>query len=295
MAGLGKIEEDDDARRIRLKEEWLLRREQEESEEEEFEEVEEEEEEFEEEESPVVKAPAPVAVFVPKSERHTIAERERLEAEQRALEEVRIRRLEERRLETKQMILVQEIHIITTTTDNTDEEEEEDDDDDVNEAEEYEAWKVREIGRIRRVREDREAILKEKQETQRLRNMSEEERIREWQIRNKNPKQKKKNNNKWRFMQRYYHSGAFFQDQLDTIMLHDFSAPTGQDKMDKTILPSVMQVKRFGLRGRSKWTHLINEDTTTTHHPTWTCNHQSIPKRRKLMSAYSYKPHLDAQ
>ncbi|XP_057427707.1 uncharacterized protein LOC130720998, partial [Lotus japonicus] len=257
----------------RLKEEWL-RREQEQSPAAEEEEEEEEEFEYETDSSDDTdKVGVVKSVFVPKSERHTIAERERLEAEQRALEEVRIRRLEERRLETKQQILVQEIHKANI---NTDEEEE---DDDLNEAEEYEAWKVREIGRIKRVRE---AILKEKQETERLRNMSEEDRIREWQIRNKKKK-------KWRFMQRYYHCGAFFQDQLDTIMLRDFSAPTGQDKMDKTILPSVMQVKRFGLRGRSKWTHLINEDTT--HHrtnPSWTCNHlhplQSIAKRRKLMS-----------
>lgn len=76
---------------------------------------------------------------------------------------------------------------------------------------------------------------------------------------------------KWRFMQRYYHDGVFFQTnpddeggtaKADNIYARDFSDPTGEDKMDKTILPGVMQVKHFGCRGRVKWTHLSNEDTT---------------------------------
>jgi microfibrillar-associated protein 1 len=143
-----------------------------------------------------------------------------------------------------------------------------DTDDEINEAEEYEAWKVREISRIKRDREDREALLKEKEEIERVRNMTEEER-REWE--RKNPKPSKSSKQKWRFMQKYYHKGAFFQSNPDdraatvgaeNIFARDFSAPTGEDKMDKTILPKVMQVKHFGRSGRTKWSHLVNEDTT---------------------------------
>ena len=60
-----------------------------------------------------------------------------------------------------------------------------------------------------------------------------------------------KEKRKWKFMQKYWHKGAYYQtgadDQFqekdtDGIFGRDFSAPTGEDKFDKTILPKVMQV-----------------------------------------------------
>ena len=51
---------------------------------------------------------------------------------------------------------------------------------------------------------------------------------------------------KWRFLQKYWHKGAYFQegsdnafvaDKADTIFGRDFSAPVGEDKLDKTVLP----------------------------------------------------------
>lgn len=281
--GLDREEADADAleeRRRRIREK-LLQREQEEAvlpeeEEEEIEEEEEEESEYEtdsEEEQMGIAMVKPV--FVPKSERDTIAERERLEAEERALEESKKRRLEERKIETKQ-IVVEEIRKDEEIQKNLEMEAniaDVDTDDEVNEAEEYEAWKSREIARIKRDREDREAMLKEKEEIEKVRNMTEEER-REWE--RKNPKPAPPPKQKWRFMQKYYHKGAFFQEDADdhaatagadNIYHRDFSAPTGEDKMDKTILPKVMQVKHFGRSGRTKWTHLVNEDTTDWNNP----------------------------
>ncbi|XP_047322373.1 microfibrillar-associated protein 1-like [Impatiens glandulifera] len=283
-------DDDDDAleeRRRRIREKNLQRQQEEvapiqEEEEEEEEEGDEEESEYEtdsEEETTGMAMVKPV--FVPKSERDTIAERERLEAEELALEESVKKRLEERKAETKK-IVVEEIRKDVEIQRNIELEADAadvDTDDETNEAEEYEAWKGREIARIKRDREGRDAVLKEREEIERVRNMTEEER-REWE--RKNPKETgAPSKQKWRFMQKYYHKGAFFQSTTDdrvgtaggdeTIFRRDFSSPTGEDKMDKSILPKVMQVKHFGRSGRTKWTHLVNEDTTDWNNP-WTFN-----------------------
>ncbi|KAK4594646.1 hypothetical protein RGQ29_018364 [Quercus rubra] len=181
------MEEDDadasEERRRRIREK-LLQREQEEAailgEEEEEVEEEEEEEEQEESEYETVSEEEHMGiamvkpVFVPKSERDTIAERERLEAEERALEESKKKRLEERKVQTKQ-IVVEEIRKDEEIQRNLEMEADiadVDTDDEVNEAEEYEAWKVREIARIKRDRDDRESMLKEREEIERVRNMT---------------------------------------------------------------------------------------------------------------------------
>ncbi|CAI9091951.1 OLC1v1027075C1 [Oldenlandia corymbosa var. corymbosa] len=288
-------EEDEDAleeRRRKIREK-VLQRQQEEAAllpvEEEDEEEPEKDEESSEYETDSDEEPGSIAmikpVFVPKSERDTIAERERLEEEERALEEMVKRKLEERKVETKKL-LVEKIREEEERLKNMESEDnvaDVDTDDDINEAEEYETWKAREIARIKRDREDRETSLKEKEEIEKVRNMTEEER-REWE--RKNPKPAAPGKSKWSFMQKYYHKGAFFQADADdragtagsdSIYTRDFSAPTGEDKMDKTILPKVMQVKHFGRSGRTKWTHLVNEDTTDWNNP-WTF---SDPLRQK--------------
>ncbi|KAK1605876.1 hypothetical protein QYE76_029549 [Lolium multiflorum] len=218
-------------------------------------------------------------VFIPKSQRDTIAERERLEEEERQLEELVKKRLEARKAESRK-IVVEEIKKDEYVQKALNEEastEDVDTDDELNEAEEYESWKNREIARIKRDREERDARIKEKEEIDKVRNMTEEER-REWD--KKNPKPSRTSKQKWNFMQKYYHKGAFFQESVDdvsqsvgrdAIYTRDFSEPTGEDKMDKSILPKVMQVKHFGRSGRTKWTHLVNEDTTDWNAP-WATN-----------------------
>ncbi|OMO68607.1 hypothetical protein COLO4_29543 [Corchorus olitorius] len=205
-------------------------------------------------------------VYVPKSERDTISERERLEAEERALEEAEKRKLERRKVETRQ-IVVDKIK--------EDEENEKNmeleanvvvDDDEVDKPEEHEAWKVREFARIKRDKQEIDKVPKPDPPP---------------------PRQKRK------FMQKHYHKGAFFQSEADDpastvgtdyIYDRDFSSPTGEDKMDKTMLPKVMQVKHFGRSGRTKWTHLLNEDTTDWNNP-WTYSHHLSSKYYAKMAA----------
>ena len=73
-------------------------------------------------------------------------------------------------------------------------------------------------------------------------------------------------------MQKFYHKGAFFQGdegsgltkQQQELLNRDYNMPTGDDKMDKSVLPAVLQKRRgeFGKKGNSKWTHLADQDTT---------------------------------
>mmetsp|Transcript_7958 Transcript_7958/g.20438 ORF Transcript_7958/g.20438 Transcript_7958/m.20438 type:complete len:109 (-) Transcript_7958:85-411(-) len=73
-------------------------------------------------------------------------------------------------------------------------------------------------------------------------------------------------------MQKYYHKGAFFQSVTDgkvnasgveEVYKKDYSAPTGDDVyLRSEKIPEIMKVRNFGKRGRTKWTHLSNEDTS---------------------------------
>jgi microfibrillar-associated protein 1 len=142
-------EEDEEAleeRRRRIRERQLLR-EQEELLPQEEEPVEDEESEDESEyetdsEDEQMGMAMVKPVFIPKSQRDTIAERVRLE-EERQLEELVKKRLEARKIETRQ-IVVEEIkkeeHIEKALNQEANIEDV-DTDDELNEAEEYESWK----------------------------------------------------------------------------------------------------------------------------------------------------------
>nr|CAD7406032.1 unnamed protein product [Timema cristinae] len=204
-------------------------------------------------------------VFVRKKDRVTVMEREREAVKQKQAELEAKKMAEERRKYTIKMV-EDEIRKETTVKEGDEPSLNDVNTDDENDEVEYEAWKLRELKRIKRDREEREQVERERLETERLRNMTEEERRQE--LRN-NPRQvtNKAMKGKYKFLQKYYHRGAFFMDRDDDMYKRDFSAATLEDHFDKTILPKVMQVKNFGRSGRTKYTHLVDQDTTQFDSP----------------------------
>lgn len=131
----------------------------------------------------------------------------------------------------------------------------------------YEAWKVREMARLTRDAEEREEAVIEKAELLRRRNMTDEERLEEDRLSGRLDDQKAEKP-KRNFMQKYYHKGVFYMDSTslkneDDVRNKDYAAePTQWDKINVEALPAVLQVKNFGKRGRTKYTHLLDQDTT---------------------------------
>uniref|UniRef100_A0A0D3GG49 Micro-fibrillar-associated protein 1 C-terminal domain-containing protein n=2 Tax=Oryza TaxID=4527 RepID=A0A0D3GG49_9ORYZ len=120
--------------------------------------------EREKEELPAQQQEEKLPIFIHKTQRVTITERKRIEDVARQLEEVLMKRIKKRKIETRQ-IVVEEIRnelrinkIINS--EESDIEIEVNTDDEENKAEEYEAWTNREIARTKRGKEEREAMLR---------------------------------------------------------------------------------------------------------------------------------------
>lgn len=147
---------------------------------------------------------------------------------------------------------------------------------------EYAAWRLRELARVKRDLDERRKVAGDAAEVARRRNMTDEEIMAEDAalLKDRNDKEKPK----MRFLQRYYHEGAFFRggDEQDILEGRDFTAPTEQDLVDKSVLPEAMQVRRgFGLAGHTRYTHLADQDTTDKN-ALWFAD-------RKLAGDYKHK------
>ena len=135
------------------------------------------------------------------------------------------------------------------------------DDSDGNSPEEYEKWKIRELNRLIRNKQESMAYELLIQEVEEFRSLPESERNELFAKKLKQQQEEQLNKTQYTFLQKYYHKGAFYQDLDNEIVRRDYDVATGSDAVDKSELPSVMQVKNFGKKGKSKWTHLRNEDT----------------------------------
>ncbi|KAL7518996.1 hypothetical protein ACHAWX_003798 [Stephanocyclus meneghinianus] len=237
-------------------------------------------------------------LFVPKSKRGTIAE---IEAQQQKLEDVEKRKLmekERRTIQSRALVAeavsmaeknravssaavgeAEEFDVGEAGTDFIPIPDDSDPNDDSPELvqAERDAWEVRELLRILREFDKAAEAEREKREIERRRNMTDEERLTEAGYRAPGEARRcqgdKDGKSGMKYLQRYHHRGAFYMDD-DTLekagendVRHraaEYSrAATGEDKIDKSALPEVMQVKKFGFAGYStKYKGLAKEDTT---------------------------------
>jgi len=135
-------------------------------------------------------------------------------------------------------------------------------DDEETQQKEFALWKLRELKRLRREFEIVENLRNEKEEKERRQRLADDDVKKE----NETIGRGEKDRTQYKFLQKYYHKGAFYSDDKRIGNIHsnhDWALPTGEDSyVDKSILPTVMQVKNFGRASRSKYTHLTNEDTS---------------------------------
>ncbi len=229
-----------------------------------------EEEEESESEPEVQSKPLLKPIFVSKTSRGTLKDKEKEELEEQAKMEEAKKRRDEMKLETKMMI----VKAINDEKNEQQKKGENDqdtamptDDDDVNESYEYEQWRIRELKRIKLDKDERETREKEKAEIERRRKLTEAERQEE-NKRLGTDETERPERTKYQFLQKYYHKGAFFQEKAkenpDHIYNRDYNAPVAEDTWDKSALPEILQKRRgnFGKKGNTKYTHLTSEDTT---------------------------------
>jgi len=277
-------EDTEETRRRKARERYLASRQQEQpiieqEEEEEGEEEDEEEDEEEEEEEeddndndywnvqPVFRP-----TFVKKEARATIKTEEEITKEDEQYEIERERERELRKIEAHRK-LKEELDRDEKEQTLQDLEHKEDiSDGDGDPDKEYEEWIERELGRLRL--SIRTKLLNEydQKELERRRKMTDKEIEEEdADILRRAPKTGKFNPG-----QRSYHRGAFFQDD-EYIKNKDFSAPTEFDKVDRKNLPEILQVRNFGKAGRTKYSGLSKEDTTSKQ-ALWNQNKSLVKK-----------------
>ena len=133
--------------------------------------------------------------------------------------------------------------------------------DNENAEEEHDAWKVHKLKLIKRDREEFENRQREREELEKVWHMTKEERC-IWHRANPKQSTNQQTKGEYKYLQKYYHCGAFYLDEESNVYKKNFAEPTPEDPCDKTVLPKVMQVNEFGCAGRTKYTHLVDQDTT---------------------------------
>jgi len=232
-------------------------------------------------------------VFVSRSQRDTVREKEALKNEEIEVEKKRQEKMKDRKVESKSLLIdevrrEEEAEREGQNENNNSDIELIDDNDEINEAEEYELWKIRELKRIKRDKEERLERQKEVEFILRRRAMTEEERLAD-DKRLDEKGAKRDEVKQFNFLQKYYHRGGFFQDKAasgaEPIYLRDVHEPLESEKFDKQLLPRAMQLRRgqFGKMGQVKHTHLTDVDTTDFQ-AAWAQNNRQVQRYQERMA-----------
>jgi microfibrillar-associated protein 1 len=143
-----------------------------------------------------------------------------------------------------------------------------DDTDGLDPAAELAAWKLRELKRVKREREAIEVAEREREEIERRRNLAPEEREREdREFLAKQKEEREEGRGKAGFMQRYFHRGAFFQEEGEQQGLDKRDVMGGRfvdEVRNREALPQYLQVRdmtKIGRKGRTRYRDLKSEDT----------------------------------
>lgn len=231
-------------------------------------------------------------VFVPKNKRDTIREKLEAEVEEDQRLEREAERMKERTNESKELLIEKirqekEAEAVDDDADSDLDNIMPDDNDEINEAEEYELWKIRELKRVLREKEDRERQIREQLEVHRRRNMTDEERRLDDARLDKLAGPKRQKGSKIKFLQKYFHRGAFYQDDetvsKEELYRRDFNEPVQDDLIDRANLPKPMQKRRgqFGFMSNTKYTHLTDQDTSNLKDNPWALKNN--PQQAKMM------------
>ncbi|RKF55811.1 putative micro-fibrillar-associated protein 1 [Erysiphe neolycopersici] len=150
--------------------------------------------------------------------------------------------------------------------DDDEEVDEVDDTDNIDPEAEYAAWKLRELRRIKREREEIEEKEREREEIERRQNLTVEERKREDDEYIAKQKEEKEGRSKMSYMQKYYHKGAFYQEEAEAqgLLQRNIMGAKIQDEVDREILPKYFQqrdLSKIGKKGATKYRDLKSEDT----------------------------------
>ncbi|RSH92283.1 hypothetical protein EHS25_008698 [Saitozyma podzolica] len=207
-----------------------------------------------EEESEEEKKPALRPVFIRKDQRGMTQEKAAQMAEEAAKREEEER--EQRKVDSKELA-GETIRRELAEKEATDLQPDIDDTDGLDPAAEFEEWRARELARLLREKQAQAERDEERDEIERRRAMPEEQRMREDMEYAEATRAREKGD--MAFLQKYYHKGAFHQD--DELLKRDYTGAT-ESQVDMSMLPKLMQVRNFGKMSRTKYTHLADQDTS---------------------------------